>query len=99
MVQLPAEIAKYYEDLEEMFATDGWKAMVEEAVKEIYQLQADALDFKPVPGVSMDWRLGVLQGKAEQLNYIARLQEISRNQKQQLIDHLEAEAAENEDEL
>lgn len=74
---LTPELQKYYDDLNETFATEGWKKIVEEAKTEIYQLQADALELSPQGGVSLDYLLGRLQGRAEQLAYFTRLEEIS----------------------
>lgn len=78
---LTPEQSKYYDNMDEMFGTVGWRTLMEEMAREIYQLQADALDIKPIPGVSTDFLLGKLQGKAEQLAYMLRLEEVSDAQK------------------
>lgn len=65
----------YYERLNEMFGTEGWKELVEHAKAEIYQLQADSLDAK-------NWDIVCyLKGKAEQLAYFVSLEEISDMQR------------------
>lgn len=69
---------KYYDDLEEMMATPGWKTLIEEAKNEVYQLQADALD---APNWDVVCRI---RGKAEQLAYLINLEDISEAQKAQL---------------
>ena len=40
---LAAERVKYYDDMSEMFATTGWKDLIDEMTKEVYEKQADAL--------------------------------------------------------
>jgi hypothetical protein len=40
------EDTKYFDDLENMFGTLGWRTLIEEAKAEIYQLQADMLEVK-----------------------------------------------------
>ena len=61
--------------MDTMFATEGWKALIEEAKQEIYQLQADALEAK-----SWDEVL-VMKGHAERLALLVKLEEISDAQK------------------
>ena len=75
---LTQEQQEYYEDLDEMFATKGWKRLVEEAKKQIYQYQSDALE-------QPDWdSVNVLRGRAQQLNELVLLEDISLMQKAQL---------------
>ena len=88
-MDLTPEQIKYYDDYDEMFATDGWKNFIEEAKTEIYQLQADALDLRPTPEYSLDYLLGRLQGRAEHLAYLTRLEEVNDMQKKLLQEDLD----------
>lgn len=66
---------EYYDALDEMFATKGWKAFVEEATALVYQAQADALE-------QPSWdHVNVLRGKALQLAEIINFEETSRMQR------------------
>ena len=40
---LAPERVKYYDDMSEMFATNGWKDLIDEMTREVYEKQADAL--------------------------------------------------------
>lgn len=72
---LTPEQEEYYNALDEMFATKGWKTLVEEATAMIYQAQADALE-------QPSWdHVNVLRGKAMQLAEIVNFEETSRMQK------------------
>lgn len=75
---LTQEQTNYYDRLDEMFGTAGWRELVEEAKKEIYQIQADALEAKSWDTVCY------LKGKAEQLAYLVNLEEISDMQRKSL---------------
>lgn len=90
---LSPELRKYYDDLGEMFATPGWKNLVEEAKTEIYQMQADALEISPSMG-SVEYALGRLQGRAETFNYFSRLEEISDVQRAALEEEARLAASE-----
>jgi hypothetical protein len=37
---------EYFEKLEEMFGTEGWRLVIEEAKAQVYQYQADVLEAK-----------------------------------------------------
>jgi len=76
---------KYYDDLDEMFATEGWKNLIEDCTKEIYQLQADALEAGSWDEVCR------LRGRAEQLAYLVNLEAVTETMKQQLIAERTAE--------
>jgi len=66
---------KYYEDLSEMFATKGWRDLVEEMKKEVYEKQADALD-------ATDWgQVCELRGSARTLAILVNLQEMTAMQR------------------
>ena len=60
-----------FRDLEEMFGTRGWKHVVKDAQKQIYEYQAMALEAKSWDEVNK------LRGRAEQLNEIVMLEEIT----------------------
>lgn len=73
---LSPDTEQYYLDLEETFATNGWRRLVKEFEQEIYQLQADSLEAK-------SWDdLNVAKGKASLLAYLTRLPEVTAMQKQ-----------------
>lgn len=69
----------YFDDLEFTFGTRGWRHLVEEAHKWIYQYQADALEkthsFEQVM---------YLRGMAEQLARLIALPDATANERQQL---------------
>jgi hypothetical protein len=77
------EQTEYFDALEEMFATQGWKTFVEEATAMIYQCQADALE-------QPSWdHVNVLRGKALQLAEIKNLEEVTLMQRALLEEDLE----------
>ena len=82
---------KYWDDLEEMFATNGWRQLILELKAEIYQSQADALEAPTWDDVNR------FKGRANALAYIANLEQIvslQRKQKQsEEADDLVAEEA------
>lgn len=82
---LTPEDEQYYQDMEETFATPGWKRLVEEAKRIIYQFQADALEARTYESVCE------LRGRARQLAELVNLEELTDMSKQQ------AEAAALED--
>lgn len=68
MILDPAR-AKYYDDMTEMFGTEGWKSLVEELSREIYEKQADALD-------ATDWgQVCEMRGAAKSLAVLVNLKE------------------------
>jgi hypothetical protein len=68
----------YYDALDTMFATKGWKLVVDEATAQIYQNQADALEAADWDGVC------VLRGQSISLNELIKLETISRAQRASL---------------
>ena len=82
---LTREQEEYYDALDEMFGTKGWKIMIEEATALIYQAQADALE-------QPNWdAVNVLRGKAMQLAEIVNFEETSRLQRQFLEEEDDAD--------
>lgn len=72
---LTQEQAQYYDALDEMFSTRGWKLFVEEATALIYQKQADALE-------QPSWdKVNELRGQALQLAEVVNFEETSRMQR------------------
>lgn len=66
---LTPELREYFDSLEEVFGTPGWTILIEDAKREVYQLQADALD-------APDWEtLLTSRGRAQQLAEFIRLPE------------------------
>jgi hypothetical protein len=62
---------KYFDELEEMFATQGWRNLVEEAKAQIYQFQSDALE-------QTSWdRVCELRGQVMQLARLVNLEEVT----------------------
>lgn len=72
---LTEEQERYYQDMEEMFSTKGWKTLIEDAKAQIYQYQADVLE-------APNWDVvNVMRGKALQLAELANLEETTLLQK------------------
>lgn len=67
--------SKYYSDMEDLFATPGWKTVIEEIKQEIYELQAQALEAATWEAVC-EYR-----GKAEALAYFVNLADVIDMQK------------------
>jgi len=65
------DLRQYFDDLDDMMGSPGWKRIVEDAKKEIYQLQADALE---APSYET---LMYMRGQAETLARIVNLREVS----------------------
>lgn len=65
---------EYFNDLTFTFGTRGWKRICEEAHKQIYQYQADALE----KARSYD-EVCYLRGQAEQLARIIGLEDLTAN--------------------
>lgn len=64
---------EYLETMESLFGHPGWRHIVDDATKQIYQLQADALD----PKVCKTWDdVNVARGRALQLNELVLLPEV-----------------------
>ena len=68
---LTPDQTKYFDDLESMFGTAGWRIIVDEARKQIYQFQADALEAKSYEAICF------LRGQAEQLARLVNLQDVT----------------------
>lgn len=66
---LKPEDEKYLNDLEEMFGTQGWRNLVDEAKRQIYEFQARALEARTWEEVL------VLRGRAEQLALLIDLRD------------------------
>jgi hypothetical protein len=83
---LTREQEEYYEALDEMFATKGWRTFIEEATALIYQWQADALE-------QPSWdHVNVLRGKALQLAELVNFEETSQMQRALLEEEFEDNA-------
>lgn len=66
---------EYYDALEELFSTTGWKVLIEDATAQIYQYQADALE-------QPSWdHVNVMRGKAMQLAELVNFEDTSLMQK------------------
>ena len=75
---LTQEQKDYYDDLDMMFATPGWKRVIEDAKAQIYQNQADALECP-------DWdAVCELRGKSLSLVDVINLEAVSITQKAML---------------
>lgn len=71
------EQKEYLDSMESLFGHPGWRLITEDAKKQIYQLQADALDIK----VCKNWDdVNVARGKAETLAELIMLPQIISNQ-------------------
>lgn len=69
---------QFFDDMEELFATRGWKRLIEEANSTIYHLQAEALEAKT-------WEQVILmRGKAEQLAELTNMEDTVAISKSQL---------------
>jgi hypothetical protein len=76
---------KYIEQLEEMFATDGWRNLVDEAKSQIYQYQCDCFQ-------SRTWEEFVeLRGRVAQLSSVVNLEEVTKLMKANYLAELEAD--------
>lgn len=72
---LTPEQIEYYDSLDEMFDTKGWRLLIEEATAQVYNLQADALE-------QPSWdHVNVLRGKAMTLSELINFEEVSRHQR------------------
>jgi hypothetical protein len=67
----------YFNDLEDTFGTPGWRNLVDDAKREIYELQASALE------VASYEEIMYMKGQAEVLNRIVNLREITATTKAQ----------------
>ena len=80
---LTPEQEEYYDSMEELFSTKGWKILVEDARAQIYQYQADALE-------APSWDVvNVLRGKGLQLAELTNLEEVTVMQRRLLEEESE----------
>lgn len=83
---LTPEQNEYYDALEELFTSKGWRLLAADAEAQIYQNQADALECK-------DWdEVNVLRGKNLQLLDVVNLEAVTTMQKQLLEEEDEDDA-------
>jgi hypothetical protein len=68
---------EYFEKLEEMFGTEGWRLVIEEAKAQVYQYQADVLEAKTWDEVCE------LRGHVTQLSRLINLESVTDLLKQQ----------------
>jgi hypothetical protein len=76
---LTPEQQKFFDDLEEMFAMPAWKALVEEAKRTIYHLQAEALEAGSFEEVC------IKRGRAQQLAEFINMEEMMELQKAEVV--------------
>ena len=83
---LTKEERQYFDSLEKMFDSDGWRQIVSDAQVQIYQLQADALDTRVCP----TWdHVNVAKGRALQLNELVLMEDMVRTMRAQKEDESE----------
>lgn len=80
------EALNYFNDLEDMFGTPGWRNLVDDAKREIYELQATALEAASYEEIMF------MKGQAEVLNRIVNLRDITAATKSQHEENDEIEA-------
>ena len=78
MANLTIDQNKYFDEFEEMFGTNGWKALLGQLEQEIYEIQADALEAKTWDEV-LKYR-----GRADAWAYLRNLPGILEFQKAEL---------------
>ena len=66
---------QYIRYMEEMIATPGWTILVEESEKEIYHIQADALEANSWEAIQQ------MRGRAEALNELITLEAMIASQR------------------
>lgn len=82
------EDLEYFDDLEATFGTHGWKTLIEEAKKKIYEYQAAALEC-----TSWD-QVNILRGRALQLQDLVNLQDVMELARKNIeAEEVEADAA------
>lgn len=69
---------EYYQHILDTTETPGWKLIVEDAEKNIYNMQAEALE-----APSFD-KVNELRGEARQLAYVVNLQDFATGMLEQL---------------
>lgn len=85
------EALEYIENLEETFATQGWRQLIEEAQAQLYQYQADVLEVDT-------WdKVCELRGQVIQLSRLVNLKEVTALIKEQAESAILDEASESAD--
>jgi hypothetical protein len=75
------EQMQYFITMEDFFGHPGWKLLVEDAKKEIYDMQARVFD------LAKSWdEVNILKGRAQQLTELTLLPEILENQKDSMLE-------------
>ncbi len=69
---------QYIEHLEEMIATPGWSIFIEDSKREIYEIQAAALEATTWDHVQR------MRGRADQLSEIINLEDMVANQRMEM---------------
>ena len=80
------ETLRYFEELEEMFSTKGWKNLVSEARSQLYQYQGDILEVD-----SWD-KVCEIRGEVKQLSRLLNLEDMISLLKAQAIAQAREEA-------
>jgi hypothetical protein len=76
---LTPETAKFFDELEDLFAQPGWKSLLEEAKRTVYHLQAESLE-------AASWeQVLVNRGRAQQLAEFLNMEETAALQKAELL--------------
>ncbi|MDJ0764844.1 MAG: hypothetical protein QNJ97_17820 [Myxococcota bacterium] len=92
MVRLPDDVQREYDELQEMFATPGWKGLIDGFKREIYQLQAAGFEH------ARNWGdLREMRGQAKHMAYMIHLEEVVDNEMQEARLAAEQEAEEADD--
>lgn len=76
---LTPEAQKFFIEMEELFATPGWKTLVQEAERTIYHLQAEALEAGNFEEVC------VKRGRAQQLAELVNMEPNIELQKSEIV--------------
>ena len=75
---LTREQVEYYDAMEELFTSKGWRLLIEDATAQVYQYQADALE-------QPSWdHVNVMRGKAMQLAELVNFEDTTTMQKRLL---------------
>lgn len=89
--QSAREALEYFEKLQEVFATEGWKLLIDEAKAQLYQYQADVMQAE-----SWD-QVCELRGQVTQLSRLINLEEVTDLLKAQAEQQVLVEASEYAD--
>lgn len=82
MAELTAEQRRYFDDYDEMFATNGWKQLLEEANVQLDNLRNECL-VTPEKAVA-------LAGEGRMLTYLLNLEQTLDNQRRMLQEDFNA---------